>query len=237
MAQARLDKKPAPLKKGHISDEVFNRLAEMIFSGELVPGDRFPAEKEWADHFGVSRLIVRQAVHRLAELGMVSVRQGGSSVVMDPSDGDHPSLGVLELQFSPDRKQHVNAFRERQIVGSMGIITLVQRRIKKRDVKELRQLIADYRAQPTTIDDLNEQFWCRIAKIIKNPFLERETRYWFRVIRENPFLQERDTVPDKKRLLAYEALLDELDAGRDPAEAYRVIVDAILTILEKKKSS
>ncbi len=221
------------IRKNHIADGVFQSIAEKIFSGELAAGDHLPAEKEWAEYFSVSRLVVRQAVHRLAELGMVQVRQGGATLVMDSAECDHPSVGVLELQFSPEKEDHISAFRERQIVGSMGMIVLVQRRITKADLTDLRTIVRDYLAAPTHIDHLNEQFWERIAQITMNPFLLRETRFWFRVIRENQFLQTRDTVPDVQRIEAYKLLLNELEAGRDPTEAYRFIVDAVIEILEK----
>lgn len=224
-----------PIKKTHVSDDVFHRIAELIISGDLSPGDKFPAEKDWAAYFGVSRLIVRQAIHRLAELSLVHVRQGGATAIADPADSDHPTVGVLALQFSPQKKTEINAFRERQIVGSMGMMILAQRRVKKKDIKDLQHVLDAYEAEPTRIDDLNEQFWLRIAQITKNPFLIRETRFWFRVIRENKYLQERDTVPDKKRIAAYKMLVDDLEAGHDPIDSYRHIVDALLGLVDKKR--
>jgi GntR family transcriptional regulator, transcriptional repressor for pyruvate dehydrogenase complex len=225
-----------PIRRNHIADAVFQGIAEKIFAGELIAGDRLPAEKQWAEYFSVSRLVVRQAVHRLAELGMVQVRQGGATLVMDPAECDHPSVGVLALQFSPEKEDQINAFRERQVVGSMGMMVLVQRRITKTDVADLRAIVQDYVAAPTDMDKLNEQFWERIAQITMNPFLLRETRFWFRVIRENRFLQDRDHIPDTRRIEAYHLLLNELEAGRDPTEAYRSIVEAVIEILEKGKA-
>lgn len=56
------------------TDEVFTRLRERILTAELVPGSRHSVYR-LADELGVSRTPVREAVLRLADLGLISIER------------------------------------------------------------------------------------------------------------------------------------------------------------------
>ena len=58
------------------SDEVVENIKNMIRSGELKPGQRFPAERNLALRFGVSRNTVREALHYFEVIGLASTRRG-----------------------------------------------------------------------------------------------------------------------------------------------------------------
>ncbi len=77
------------------SDEVFDRLIDDILSGELVPGSTLPAERALATSFGVNRAVVREALKRLEELGLVTVRHGNATRVEDPWE----SAGLEALPY------------------------------------------------------------------------------------------------------------------------------------------
>lgn len=51
-------------------------LSEKIVSGQLAEGDRLPTEVELVRQLGVSRSVVREAVSRLRNAGLVEARQG-----------------------------------------------------------------------------------------------------------------------------------------------------------------
>lgn len=53
----------------------------LIGTGRLAPGDRLPSQRDLAQIFGVSRLSVREAVHRLEALELVVVRRGAGAFV------------------------------------------------------------------------------------------------------------------------------------------------------------
>lgn len=56
--------------------EVSRQLRQSIFNGEYKPGDRLPSERELTDLFGVSRIIVREAVWDLKKSGIVEIKRG-----------------------------------------------------------------------------------------------------------------------------------------------------------------
>jgi len=73
---------PIPARKS-ASDACADALRERILSGELAPGSRLPPERELAAAFGVNRLTLRNSLSRLADSGLLSVRQGSGYLVQD----------------------------------------------------------------------------------------------------------------------------------------------------------
>jgi DNA-binding FadR family transcriptional regulator len=73
-----------------VSDRVAEEVMRLIASGELVPGQRLPGERELAVRMGVSRVSVRAALQKLKAQGLLSAVQGGgtriksSAIALDP---------------------------------------------------------------------------------------------------------------------------------------------------------
>lgn len=65
-----------------LADRVAAILAEEIESGRLAEGDKLPTEVELVKQLGVSRTVVREAVSRLRNAGLVEPRQGRGVFVM-----------------------------------------------------------------------------------------------------------------------------------------------------------
>ena len=65
--------------------KVASRLEEAILSGELAPGDYLPSEREISAQMDVSRSVVREALGRLASLGLVRSVHGSGTRVEEPS--------------------------------------------------------------------------------------------------------------------------------------------------------
>jgi GntR family transcriptional repressor for pyruvate dehydrogenase complex len=84
------------VKPKKISDQVFEQLRDMIFRGQLKPLDQLPPERELAEHMGVSRPTVRNAVGRLVSMGLVEQRQGqGTFVANHHHGGERNPLGLM----------------------------------------------------------------------------------------------------------------------------------------------
>jgi GntR family transcriptional regulator, transcriptional repressor for pyruvate dehydrogenase complex len=74
---------PAPLRMvtEGLSDRLAAHLARQIASAALRPGDRLPTEQQLAQTHGVSRTVVREAVHQLKSRGLLRSRQGSGVFV------------------------------------------------------------------------------------------------------------------------------------------------------------
>jgi DNA-binding FadR family transcriptional regulator len=73
----------APIERASLAEEITGRLRSMILRGELAAGSRLPAERDLAEKFGTNRNTLREALRTLAAQGLVSVRQGAASEVLD----------------------------------------------------------------------------------------------------------------------------------------------------------
>lgn len=58
-------------------------------SRNLKPGDMLPTEKELCETFGVSRIVIRQALNDLANRGVIKRRRGIGTVVIKPKINEH----------------------------------------------------------------------------------------------------------------------------------------------------
>lgn len=75
--------------------EASKQIATKIISGELKEGEFLPTEGELASHFGVSRVVVREALRSLAQRGLVDQSQGRRTVVRPQEDWDIFDVVVL----------------------------------------------------------------------------------------------------------------------------------------------
>ena len=71
-----------------LSDRLATLLAAQVESGSLSPGDRLPTEQQLAQAHGVSRTVVREAVHQLTSRGLLISRQG-SGVYVSKAPRNH----------------------------------------------------------------------------------------------------------------------------------------------------
>ena len=66
-----------------VTDEVYDQIIAEVVHGEFTPGEALPSERRLAEVFGVSRPAVREALQRLAQVGLLEVRQGETTTVRD----------------------------------------------------------------------------------------------------------------------------------------------------------
>ncbi|MGG4605874.1 FadR/GntR family transcriptional regulator [Paenalcaligenes sp. Me131] len=71
------------MKRPRLSDEIAEKIKNLIFEGAWVRGQRLPAERELAESFGVSRPSVREAIHSLVAMGLLQTQHGGGTYVAD----------------------------------------------------------------------------------------------------------------------------------------------------------
>ncbi|MCE5259307.1 MAG: FadR family transcriptional regulator [Chloroflexi bacterium] len=64
-----------------LGDQISRQLLWAIADGRYSPGDRLPAERDLAQMFSASRVVVREAIGQLNARGIVSVQQGIGTTV------------------------------------------------------------------------------------------------------------------------------------------------------------
>lgn len=71
------------IHKVSVADEVFQQISTGIVRGEWSAGQALPSERNLAEALGVSRPLVREAVRRLEQAGLVAIRHGSGLTVCD----------------------------------------------------------------------------------------------------------------------------------------------------------
>ncbi len=97
-------------QRGSSVTRVLRELERHLLDGSWPTGTRLPAERALAEHLGVSRNTVREALHSLKARGMLSSRRGSGVFVTDRLQAaiaspwrqllaDHPDLRWDTLEF------------------------------------------------------------------------------------------------------------------------------------------
>lgn len=79
-----------------LSDRVYGGIVERILKGEYAEGERLPSELRLAEMNGVSRPVVREALSRLREDGLVHSQRGAGSYVKRRPDRAMLDFAPLE---------------------------------------------------------------------------------------------------------------------------------------------
>ena len=130
---------PAPprLVAERLSDRLALRLSEQIASGAFRPGDRLPTEQQIAAANGVSRTVVREAVHQLKSRALVRSRQGSGVYVAAPPE-HHPLAFDPSVLGSVQAVVHVVEVRR---VLEAEIAALAAQRATRPQVAALRRAL------------------------------------------------------------------------------------------------
>ena len=88
--------KYVPVQTERLFERIVEQIEARIVSGALRVGDQMPSERELAEQFAVSRTAVREAVKILGKKGLVEIRPGrGTFVINDTPNALRQSLDML----------------------------------------------------------------------------------------------------------------------------------------------
>lgn len=221
MSLSQLEKLSAVAQPVSFSDQVATTLRDQIETGELKPRDKLPTEAALAEHFAVSRTVIREAISRLKSDGLVESRQGSGVFVRQ---GLH--VRPLRIQFAADdplaATLHVVELR-RAIEGEAAAIASERR--GERDVARLRKALERIDAAAAAGSDgvaEDVAFHRIIAEATANPyyldvvdFLEQFLVEATRLTRTNEALREDFARQVREEHLAIVAAI----VARDPMAA------------------
>lgn len=98
-----------------VADAVHEQLRSAILSGALAPGEALPGERALVEQFSVNRHAVREAIKRLAQVGLVDVVHGGATRVRDWRS--NAGLDVLADVALTEPTALVGALQMRRTIG------------------------------------------------------------------------------------------------------------------------
>jgi GntR family transcriptional regulator, transcriptional repressor for pyruvate dehydrogenase complex len=126
------------LAASRLSDQLAALIEAQIDRGAFTPGDRLPTEQSLAQQHGVSRTVVREAVHQLKSQGLVRSRQGSGVFVTEPP-------AHRALAFDPTVLESMNAVVQmvelrRVIEGEMA--ALAAQRATRAQIAAIKRALA-----------------------------------------------------------------------------------------------
>lgn len=169
---------PEKIVRMKLSEQVLDRLRELIRSGELSPGDYMPSERALMERFSVGRPAVREALQALHTQGLITISHGersrvnklSANLVLDQSD----KVANILLDAVPANLEHL---KEARRMFELGIVRAAAEKANEQDVENLRALYEEQRS--FLGNDLNVRgfieadmaFHTGIADILANPVI------------------------------------------------------------------
>jgi len=151
------------------------QIRDHLSSRRLKAGDRLPSERDLALQFRVSRNSLRQALHSLAESGLLLMKKGaaGGAFIRD-GGGQAVSTGLADLySLGTIRPEHLT---EARILVGVEVVRLACARATDDEIEELEANVADADAAASAGDgprrtELNLEFYRLLARMTRNPIL------------------------------------------------------------------
>lgn len=163
-----------PLQATKLYEQIVAQIREQIINSQLKDGDRLPNERTLASQFGVSRTVVREAIKTLAKEGLVEVRHGRGTFVIDgTSQALKRSLGLMISigHFGSVTDSDMVEIRE---ILEPGIAALAAMRATEEDVAILRESV---NIMDTSMNDVSayisadSNFHMTLAKATQNALI------------------------------------------------------------------
>lgn len=215
--------------KRKLSDDVLERLMQLIGSGRFAPGDTFPSERELMEQFGVGRPAVREAMQSLQTAGLITIQQGQRPRVTQPT-----ALGIISqidiaarhlLHSSPGSLEHL---KDARLMFEVGIVRRAAEDPMPEDIERLQAALTlqqrYFRTQPDKFVEADIAFHIAIAETTKNPIfvaISRAMLSWLKQFHTNIVrLDGKEPVTMKEHQRIF-----ELITAKDPDGAAYAMTD------------
>lgn len=155
-----------------LAERVVKQLKESIFEGRYRPGQRIPSEHELVDIFGVSRVIVREAVRDLERSGLIRVKRGpkGGAIVQPMK---HDAVTMVMRDVLHLGRARVADIMEVRLQVEPIVAGLAAQRATDLDLKGLR---SNLQSRPDSPGDefvsWNVNFHRLVARASQNPMYD-----------------------------------------------------------------
>ena len=160
-----------PIVQENTVEIIIGQIRSLISNGILKPGDRLPSERKLADHLGVSRGQVREAIRKLEFYGILkTLPQSGTTV---------SGLGIVALEgLISDvlklEKSDFHSLVETRILLETEAAYKAAIRRSDEDIKNIEKALEAYTKKRLTNDvavDEDFMFHMKIAEASKNSVL------------------------------------------------------------------
>jgi len=200
------------VKRNTLSNQVLERIVQLLVSGQMKPGDKLPSEMELMEDLEVSRPVLREALSSLETLEVIT-RKTRDGTYFNDKIGTKPFSVMLALALD-----NLPALIEARIVLELGLVTMAAEKITDEQLAQLKQTIDNIaESEDDDYGENDKAFHRIIAYSVNNPVIEgmieslliaHEKTDMMIKVRERELTVEQHTA-------IYQALVN-----RDPQEAF-----------------
>lgn len=162
------------IKRTRLYEKIIEQIQEAIKSNELKPGDRLPTEKEMSEMYGVSRMVVREAMSALESAGLVDIQHGAGIFLKDVNK--KILVEPLALEVMAERNHILNLLELRRGIESEAAylsavratpseIASLERYLKQME----REIQKEIKKDRSILLKVDFKFHNTIVKATKNP--------------------------------------------------------------------
>ena len=238
MAPPSPSRKPASLQieppaRLRVADHVFETLARAILNGELTPGEPLATQRDLAHQFNISALVVRQAIHRLEDLGLVRVKQGSTTIVLDPNESADIRLIQLRMELAEPGLGLSGAALENQALFIVPMLVLAERRMSNDEHARIEALVDALPESPTG-DEMRVfrvAYWGAISQSTRNPLFQQQVRWWSTMVAQLDQRGRAMRLPSQPLNIGLYRSLNK--ALRERKGAVQVYLDTLVPFLQR----
>lgn len=168
------------INRPSVVEEIFEAFKQKLIIGELLPGDKLPSETQLIEQLGVGRTALREAMKMLSALGVVDVRQGDGSYIVDEpfSASLNPLVFALLLEVGMNQD-----LLELRTLLEVGYCQLAAEKATPEDISRIEnaaekfeKLINSPEKDIELLTKADLEFHYKIMDATKNPLVIRISR-------------------------------------------------------------
>ncbi|MFS0733906.1 FadR/GntR family transcriptional regulator [Microbacterium sp. 1P10UB] len=218
---------------------VVHDLVEAIVKGDVAPGDALPPEEKLAQHFAVSRTVIRESVKRIEEKGLISVAPGRGTIVRPKTSWNILDPVVLAVLLENDSSLGVLddiAVIRAALEGAMTSATAERRTPEQLAlVTESLSRMEESVEDPEVFPDADLEFHFLVMTLSGNELASSITKILFSRARQSArFVGNQSTDAFHITLEEHRRVHDAIAAG-DPAEAEAAMRAHILDAWQRRR--
>jgi len=213
-------------------DLIISQIRDLISSGTILPGEKLPSERKLAEHLGVSRSQVREAINKLQFYGILKVLPQSGTVVS--------GLGIVAIEGlitdilkieQPDFKSLIDT----RVLLEKEAARLAALNRTESDLKGMSRALDQYEKKLMKQNVAVEEdllFHIKIADASKNSVLKSLMMIITPdIVKSFNKLKVCDTKDNLKTIHEHRAILDKI-AEQDPQGAIKAMEKHLRDIIE-----
>jgi len=168
------------IKRPSVVEEIIDIFKNKLINGEIKPGEKLPPESQLMAQLGIGRTALRESMKMLSALGVIEVRQGDGTYVVEGASSKSldPMVFAILLESGMSRE-----LLELRTLLEIGYCQLAAEKANPNELayieeaaNEFENKITDKDLNPDELTRADLEFHFRIIEVTRNPFIIRISR-------------------------------------------------------------